>query len=294
MNIYFIGTVEFSYNALETILNINGANVVGVATKEKSNYNADYKDLTPLCKEYNVPYHFLENINEPENITYIQSLKADIIFCFGWSNLLKKDILECTPMGVVGYHPAALPFNRGRHPLIWAIVLGLKQSASTFFFMDEGADSGDILSQSYFDIKYDEYAFDVYQKMNEIAQEQIKVFVPQLISGNYPKEKQDHSIANLWRKRGMRDGRIDFRMSSISIYNLVRGLSKPYVGASVWIGEEEVKIWKSKEEKLDLPNIEAGKVLAVEGNEVLVKTNDGGIWLTEHEFKEIPKVGTYL
>ncbi|MFQ8877714.1 MAG: hypothetical protein ACLR7N_03875 [Roseburia hominis] len=36
---------------------------------------------------------------------------------------------------------------------------------------------------------------------------------------------------NVWRKRGKRDGEIDWRMSSRAIYNLVRALTKPYVGA---------------------------------------------------------------
>ena len=31
-------------------------------------------------------------------------------------------------MGVVGFHPALLPNNRGRHPLIWAKALGLDKS----------------------------------------------------------------------------------------------------------------------------------------------------------------------
>ena len=39
----------------------------------------------------------------------------------------------------------------GVAPFIWALVLGLKKSSSTFF-MNEGADSGDILSQKDFDI----------------------------------------------------------------------------------------------------------------------------------------------
>ena len=37
-------------------------------------------------------------------------------------------------MGVLGFHPSELPKNRGRHPLIWALALGLKKSASTFFY----------------------------------------------------------------------------------------------------------------------------------------------------------------
>jgi methionyl-tRNA formyltransferase len=63
-------------------------------------------------------------------------------FCLGWSNLLKAEILKAAPLGVIGFHPAALPANRGRHPLIWALGLGLDETATTFFFMDKGADRG--------------------------------------------------------------------------------------------------------------------------------------------------------
>ena len=59
-------------------------------------------------------------------------------------------------MGVVGYHPAKLPQNRGRHPIIWSLALGLKHSASTFFFIQNGVDNGDIISQHPFEIKYDQ------------------------------------------------------------------------------------------------------------------------------------------
>ena len=65
----------------------------------------------------------------------------------GWSRIIGKELLAVPPKGIVGYHPAALPANRGRHPIIWALALGLKETASTFFFMDNGADSGPIISQ---------------------------------------------------------------------------------------------------------------------------------------------------
>ena len=81
---------------------------------------------------------YVDDVNSKDNYNWIKSLNPDIIFCFGWSNLLKKDILTLAPMGVLGFHPSKLPQNRGRHPLIWALALGLKKSASTFFFMDEG------------------------------------------------------------------------------------------------------------------------------------------------------------
>lgn len=30
-------------------------------------------------------------------------------------------------IGIIGYHPTKLPNNRGRHPLIWTLLLGLKE-----------------------------------------------------------------------------------------------------------------------------------------------------------------------
>ena len=48
------------------------------------------------------------------------------------SNLIKKELLNLTPLGVIGFHPSLLPQNKGRHPLIWAKALGLKKSGTTF------------------------------------------------------------------------------------------------------------------------------------------------------------------
>jgi len=293
MKILFIGTVEFSLKSLEKLIDIK-AEVVGVCTKENSNFNSDFVDLIPICVENNIPYKYANDINSQENIQWIKNLKPDIIFCFGWSSLIKRELLDLTSMGVIGFHPAALPQNRGRHPLIWALVLGLKQSASTFFFMQEGADDGDILSQKEFEILYEDDAKSLYKKVINIALEQIDQFVPQLKNKTYQRITQNHSLANTWRKRGKADGLIDFRMSSNAIYNLVRGLTKPYVGANIVYKEEDVIVWKIEEVVTDTPNIEYGKILEIKNNTILVKTYDGAIRILEHEFKSLPQVGEYL
>lgn len=293
MKILFIGTVEFSYKALEKIINVGGE-IVGVCTKEKSNFNSDFKDLTPLCKINNIPYKFIDDINSKENIKWINSLTPDIIFCFGWSSLIKKELLELTPMGVVGFHPAKLPQNRGRHPIIWALALGLEKSASTFFFMDEGADSGNILSQMEFDILKDDDAKSLYSKVIDTALLQIDEFLPKLINRTYSKLPQDHSQSNIWRKRGKKDGEIDFRMSSNAIFNLVRALTKPYVGAHLVYNEQDIIVWKVEMIENNSSNIEYGKVIESKDDSIIVKTYDGAIKIIKHEFKTLPKIGEYL
>ena len=293
MRILFIGTVELSYKALKKLIELN-AEIVGVCTKNKSDFNSDFADLTPLCKKAGIPFKYVDDINSNENIAWIRSLSPDIIFCFGWSNLIKKDLLGLPKMGVVGYHPALLPKNRGRHPLIWALTLGLNVSGSTFFFMTEGADDGDILSQEKVEILYEDDAKSLYDKVSNIALRQIETFLPKLQNNSFETIKQNNDLSNVWRKRGKADGKIDFRMTSRAIYNLVRALTKPYVGAHVEYNGQDISIWKVEEVEFDQNNIEFGKILENDGKSVVVKTYDKAIKIIDHDFKELPKVGEYL
>lgn len=199
MKIVFIGTVEFSLKALELLATLD-VDIVGVCTKSSSNFNADFVDLAPFCEKSKIPYIYTEDINSDETINWIKTLYPDIVFCLGWSSLIKKELLYLAPMGVIGYHPTELPLNRGRHPLIWAIALGLRESASSFFYMDEGADSGKIISQSKFEIRYEDDAKTLYERVTKLALKQIKSFVKDLKNGNLKTIEQEHNKANYWRK----------------------------------------------------------------------------------------------
>lgn len=293
MKIVYIGTVNFSLLMLEKLIHCS-ANIVGVCTKAESSFNADFADLTPLCKAHDIPYQHVDDINSAESVKWIRDLQPDIIFCFGWSSLIKNELLQLPPMGIVGYHPTKLPLNRGRHPLIWALVLGLDESASTFFFMENGADDGDILSQETFQITDEDDASTLYSRIIEIASKQIENFLPQLSDDTYQRIRQDHQVANYWRKRSEKDGLIDFRMSSRAIYNLVRALTKPYIGAHLEYNKQKISIWKVKIGDTMRNNIEPGKVLAVNGTIISVKTYDGVIHLLQHEFLQLPVIGEYL
>lgn len=282
MRIVFIGSVLFSEQSLLKLLSL-GANIVGIITKEKSSYNSDFIDLSSISKERSIPFKHIRDINHPNNVSWISALNPDIIFCFGWSSLIKTEILSLTKKGVVGFHPALLPNNRGRHPLIWAKVLGLKKTGSTFFFMNEGADTGDILEQSEFEISIEDDINSIYDKMSKVALNQIEIFYPKLVKDTYNRIKQLDE-GNSWRKRNKIDGQIDFRMTTESILNLVRGLTKPFPGAYCVLGGIEYKIWKCEPGQFKTNNIEPGKVLSISDNKIEVKTGNSSIYLTEHEF----------
>lgn len=294
MRIVFIGCVEFSFTTLNHLLDLEEAEIVGVVTRKESSFNADFRCLEPLAVKVKAPCFFAEGNNQTDMANWIGKLEPDVIYCFGWSYLLGIEILNIPRIGVVGYHPAALPKNRGRHPIIWALALGLDETASTFFFMDEGADSGDILSQEYVHIKPSDDASTLYKKLASTALDQINDFTKSLHLNNFNRIRQDHSKANYWRKRTKKDGEIDWRMSAKNIHNLVRGLTHPYIGAHCSFMGEEIKIWKTEILDSDFPNIEPGKVLKTETPHIIIKCGEGVLKIVEHEFKTIPSEGSYL
>jgi methionyl-tRNA formyltransferase len=127
VRILFIGTVLSSEILLKVLLNIK-AEIIGAITKRKSLFNSDFHDLSPLCDQYDIPCHYSDGIiDASDTLNFISRLKPDTIFCFGWSHLLPKNVLDSVPLGVVGFHPAPLPMGRGRHPIFGRSFLVCKK-----------------------------------------------------------------------------------------------------------------------------------------------------------------------
>ena len=294
MKIIFIGTVRFSYCLLDHLLDL-GADVVGIISKKTNHYNSDHKDLTPLSDKYKIPILHIDEINTEAVYNWVDEKHPDIMFCFGWSQLIKRELLDLPEMGVIGYHPALLPKNRGRHPIIWALALGLEYTGSTFFFMNEHADSGDIVSQSRVEIHELDDAGTLYEKLIKTAKKQLDDIYPKLMGKTYTLTPQENCNATYWRKRGVSDGEIDWKQSAESINNLIRALAWPYPGAHALHNQEMKKIWSARMHAFDeYQSVAPGCVVDKRGGAVFVQCGEGVIQLTRHELGNAIEVGDRL
>lgn len=291
----FIGCVESSEIFLKTLLE-DDVEIAGVITKKESKLNSDFVDLSATVDRYGIPCLYVENINDSKAFEFVRELGPDIGFCLGWSQLLNRNLLDMFPQGVVGFHPAALPSNRGRHPLIWALALGLEETASSFFILEEGADTGRVVSQERVEILYEDNARILYDKVMDIAVVQLKKLWNDICSGSVHAVSNGGQEGNAWRKRGKDDGKIDWRMPGRGIYNLARALSEPYAGAHFEYGGIEYKVWETREiADAGYENIEPGKILNVrEGRYFTVKTGNGLIEVLRYDARFMPQLGMYL
>lgn len=286
MRVVVIGCVRFSLHVLAHLQTFESTEIVGIVTKKQSSFNADFQSLEPFGQLNHIPVH-LDLANDQDALyTFIKNCRPEICLCIGWPYLLSTRVIEIPSGGTIGYHPSALPKNRGRHPLIWTLTLGIRQTASTFFFLDGGADSGDIISQTpvYVDA-YDDAAT-LYSKFELTAVKQLREIWFALIRGQMSRIPQNHASANYWRKRSRRDGEIDWRMAASTIHDLVRALGRPYPGAHFVCDGQEIKVWRSAilgGDESRYCNIESGKILAKDSEFLDVKCGIGAIRLLELE-----------
>lgn len=297
MRIAFVGNVASSRRVLEALLD-RDAGVVGVLTRRDSSFNSDHVDLGPLAASRGIPFAHQEDMEADATAAWIEALVPDVVFCIGWSRLLPPRILSAAPLGVVGFHPSPLPRGRGRHPIVWALALGLEETASTFFRMDEGADTGALLSQERIAILPDDDAGSLYDRICRTACSQAVALAEALAEGRAEAVEQDGSRATVWRRRTERDGRIDWRMPARGIVDLVRALARPYPGAHIETDSGALKAWKAAvlPEESDptlVPGLVTGR--AEDGSWFDVRCADGVVRVLSHEGGDgAPRRGEWL
>tara|TARA_B100000953_G_C17969124_1_gene405565 strand:+ start:140 stop:1060 length:921 start_codon:yes stop_codon:yes gene_type:complete len=286
MKIVFISGVKFGFEILEHIINhdFNISLVFSYSDSKKKNYS-DSASFDVLCKERGIKNIKVDNINDPENIEIIKSLNPDIILVMGWSQLLKNEIIKLPKLGVIGSHPTELPKFRGRAPIPWTIIKNLKESALTFFYIEEGVDDGDILDQEKFKIHALDDANSLYQRITEIGKNMIIKDLTQIQQGTSQRIRQDpKSFIENWPKRTPDDGKINWKNSGKIIHALIRATTHPYPGAFTFYNGKKLKIFNA--ELLNNNISEPGKILQIKNNGVEIGTGDGTIILKSVQIEQ--------
>ncbi len=289
-----IGDVNSTAVALDVLHQNCATDVEAVISTSNNDYNSDAVNLFFMAAERGIKGFDIDNIDF-DLANWLVEKNIDFIFVIGFSRLVSKAVIKAARIASVGFHPSLLPQNRGRHPIIWAIALGLKETGSTFFLLEETVDSGAILNQMRIEITEKDNATTVYNKVIELIPVQLTSIINNYKTDNYQPQKQDEKVANVLRKRSWKDGLIDWRMSTHNIVNLVRALTKPYPGAQFCSNGSYVTVSSA------LPfhgyikdNIEPGKVLDISTKGPLIKTGDSGVYLADFHPNYDFKIGEYL
>ena len=285
MKSVLIGSVGSSKQMLEAMLEVGFPITCVFSLDEDASANVSgYQPIHKIAEENGVRYKKFRKINDPENVELIQSIEPDYIFVIGLSQLVKKEIIDSAKIGVVGFHPTALPKMRGRAANVWQVLLGVHDAKVSLFFIDEGTDSGDILGQEPYTIEDTDYAEDVGRKIDEAAAKLSRRVLTQILDGTLKPIKQNEEEATYLLRRAPEDGLIDWDLPIRAIHTLVRAVSRPFPGAfGMYDGKHQFIVWRAEvlENKKYIGM--NGQIAEITKDHVDVVCRDGLLHITDYE-----------
>lgn len=284
-----IGGNRESYLASLVLHDFSGCDIVG-AVVPRGRLEERTSDIEPklvdLCHDRGVPVHGTRGINESSTIGWMAALEPDVTITLGWSELYRRDLLEA-PLGlIVGSHPSALPYGRGRAPVPWTILDGLNRSAVTLFEMSLGVDSGPILQQEWFDVPAWAHASEVYDASADALGAACVKLLRSYADGSIERQSQDEDLATYRHGRRPEDGLLDFSREAAGLSTLIRAASRPYPGAFCFTPSGVKVTVHRTSPATDLDHRHRGvpgQVLRVEDDRLVVQAADGPVVLEELE-----------
>jgi methionyl-tRNA formyltransferase len=97
----------------------------------------------------------------------------------------------------------------------------------------------------------------------------------------------------LTRQRG-KQAFIDFNRDSLSLYNHIRGYSKPFFGAFFLNKNEKISVWKASVESWQGQFGKPGKIINKDENGIEIAVGDGSIIFNEIEINNVLYKGNII
>lgn len=278
LNVIFFG------NNLEVLECLNSiANIVAVFAKPDDGTDENINSVKRFSVVSGIPFFQPSKKELYGYADYITDINPDLIIVCGYKFIIPREIFSIPKDGTINIHPSMLPRYRGQHVINWAIINGESETGVTLHFMEETLDSGAIIAQKSVPIFIEDTAKDLHDRVYLEAcdlLEQVLLDYKQgrLLYGII----QDLSEVSFFKPRKPEDGHIDWSKGSKTIYDLIRGVTRPWPGAYSYISGRKVIIWKA----VIGPAISEkpyGKVFIANNNNIVVNTSDGQIIILDYD-----------
>jgi len=277
----FMGTPPFAVPSLEALA--RDYEVAAVVTQPDRPARRGRK-LTPsavkkAALELGLPVLQPASLREEEAVAELTRLAPRVMVVAAYGQILRPQVLAIPPSGVINVHPSLLPKYRGASPIAGALLAGEQQTGVTIMLMDEGMDTGPILSQITVDIDPQDTTGSLGERLAGLGAELLTDVLPAWLEGRIEAQAQDDAQATYTKPISKGDGVIDWSLPAVDIWHRVRAYN-PRPGARTrWKGDQ-LKVmrarplpdWKGEAKAAGVVQLDSG---------VAVATGEGALLLEE-------------
>lgn len=284
-----MGTSDFAQAILDGLISAQ-YNVVAVYTQPDKKVGRDQEvrksSVKLLAEEKKIPVLQPERFDE-KTINELREIKPDLVVVAAYGKILPKETLDIPGFKCLNVHASLLPKFRGPSPIQNAILHGEKETGITIMLMDEGIDTGKIISQKKIGINKNDTSEDLFESLAALGKQLLLDTIPSWIEGKIKPKAQNNDEATLCQLIERQDGKINWTDDAQSIYDRYRALY-PWPGVYTFWKKNagsshslRLKISKmSLEEKGSMKDGHVGQVIK-EGEKIGVLTDSGIIVLEE-------------
>ena len=278
MRILFMGSPKFALPVLKNLID-SQHDLVAIYTQPDKPAGRGNKMTSPAIKLFaeslGFKVHQPSSLKDPKILQEASQLNPDLIVVAAYGKLIPKELLLIPRYGCWNLHPSLLPEYRGPSPVVSAILDGKITTGVTLMQMDEGLDTGPIISQEKIRIDINESVKKCTEKLFAIGADMLIKNLPDLISGTVISKPQINAFATTTKLVKKSDGLIDWHTSAEQIIRMERAY-RPWPGIYTKWGNKIVKILEVKLHRLDQVCESPGKVEKVNDN-IIVQTGKGSL-----------------
>jgi len=239
----FFGTPDFAVPIVEATAEVT--DLVAVVTQPDKPKGRG-RELTPppvkvWAQAHGLPVFQPEKLRDGVLAAQLRKLDPDVAVVAAYGRILPTELLELPRRGCVNVHASLLPKYRGAAPIQWAIAEGETETGVSLMRMDEGLDTGDVISMMRLPIEPEDTCATLHEKLAALGAAIIRRDLVPWVEGKLDPVPQDHGKATLAKILDKEEGRIDFRMPAKRIVDRLRAFT-PWPGAFTYLGRELLKV----------------------------------------------------
>ena len=203
----------------------------------------------------------------------LEAARPDVLVVAAYGLILPRWALDAPRLGCLNIHASLLPRWRGAAPVQRAIEAGDARGGVTIMQMDEGLDTGDMLLAEALDIRADDTAATLTDRLATLGARLIVEALELAACSGLTRTPQPAEGATYAQKIAKHEAAIAWSLPAAAIERRVRAFD-PFPGASFRLGGEAIKLWRTSV----LPGLQraaAGSVLEASAGRFTVACADG-------------------
>lgn len=280
----FLGTPDIAKHCLEAMIKDPHFEVVGVVTQpdRPAGRKLEFQPspVKALAKPLGIPVLTPENINTPEMLEGLATLRAEVAVVVAYGQILKQAFLDLYPLKVVNVHASLLPRWRGAAPIQRALMNGDTETGVCLQVMVKKLDAGPVLGSRVIPLDDEINAVGLYQQCMEKGVELIAVDLMDYLRGNLTAVPQDPEKVTFAPKIDKAEAEINWSWPAVRVHNLVRGLAMGPV-AQTRRGGRILKVHRTRVVSAGGNGAEPGHMSVASDGRLLVSCGQGYLELIE-------------